>query len=438
MQKQLLELILSGHPVNTDTRKIKSGDVFFALKGRSFNGNTFTKQALEMGAISCVVDEKEAVIDERCILVENSLESLQKLAHTYRKTFNIPFILIAGSNGKTTSKELIYHVLQKKYRTFATHGNYNNHIGVPLTLLSIPKNTEIAVIEIGANHALEHAFLCNIIEPTHALITNNGKDHLEGFGSIEGVIKANNEVYEYIRTQKGHVFVNQDDVVLLKNSEDLSRTTYGINSQANISGGFETKTGPLEVWWQEKGQKYESQTKLMGSYNVNNILLAVAVGRHFKVNHSGIQLALEEYKPANNRSQWLKVENQHIILDAYNANPSSMQSAIDSLFQNKTENKLLVLGDMAELGAHSSQEHLNILNLIKTYSKSQDQVVLVGKNFAEHQTLFPFTFLPNREEAIKTIQKLIQNPYLWLVKGSRSSKMEEVVYGVFPELKKLS
>lgn len=439
MEEKLLSLILSGHPVNTDTRKIKSGDLFFALKGPTFNGNAYSKQALDMGASLCVVDETSAVISDECILVRDVLQTLQDLAHSYRKTFDIPFIVVAGSNGKTSSKELIYRVLSKKHKTFATPGNYNNHIGVPLSILSIPKDTQIAVLEIGANHAQEHALLCKIIEPTHAVITNNGKDHLEGFGSIEGVIKANSEVYDYfIEQKKGLVFVNADDSILIDLSKKIDRIIYGESILANIQGHKTSKLGPLAFQWKSKEEPtfHLVQSKMMGNYNIHNLLLATAIGSFFEVEPSAICQALSEYAPANNRSQWIEVENQKIILDAYNANPSSVQSALASLFEQEYPQRLILLGDMAELGDHSSQEHNNILSLIQRHIKPQDQAILVGKNFAEHQAGFNFTFLSNREEAISSIQTLKQKPYLWLVKGSRSSKMEEVVYGVFPELKK--
>jgi UDP-N-acetylmuramoyl-tripeptide--D-alanyl-D-alanine ligase len=346
---------------------------------------------------------------------------------------------VAGSNGKTSSKELIFRVLNKKYKTFATPGNYNNHIGVPLSLLSIPQDTEMAILEIGANHAQEHALLCQIISPTHGVITNNGKDHLEGFGSIEGVIKANAEVYDYFTTQnQGLVFVNADDSILLDLSKKLKRYTYGEHSSADIQGNIMPQLGPLAFTWHEKENKerYLVQSKMMGNYNLHNLLLATAVGRFFEVTPEAIAYALSEYAPANNRSQWLELEGQKIILDAYNANPSSVMSALESLFDQQYAQRLILLGDMAELGEHSSSEHLNILHYLEKHVKPKDKVILVGCNYAQHKNLFPFIFLNNREEAIKNIHNIKHEQYLWLVKGSRSMKMEEVVYGLFEEFKK--
>lgn len=434
----LLKLVQQGYRVHTDTRTLREGDIFFALKGPSFNANQMVAQAFEKGAQYAVVDEEIGNINAQCFLVDNVLKTLQELATRYRKTLDIPFIVVAGSNGKTSSKELIARVLSKKYKTFATPGNFNNHIGVPLSLLSIPPDTEMAVLEIGANHAREHELLCQIIQPNYGLITNNGKDHLEGFGSIEGVIKANHEVYEYfIQSKQGLVFVNASDDILMQNAHNIPQYTYGNHPGADIQGEITSLMGPVELSWHAKNMdKTEKvQTHMMGNYNIHNLLLAAAIGHYFKVEHVLINQALAEYKPANNRSQWIQHQGQSIILDAYNANPSSVLSALESLFQQKSAQRLILLGDMAELGAHTQKEHQNILEYILKHQTNQDLVMLLGSNYQAFEKQYPFKFYPEKKQALEDLKKHLTKSYLWLIKGSRSMKMEEVLYELFPELK---
>ncbi len=418
--------IYQKHPsVQTDTRKLKPGDIFFSLKGDNFNGNKFAKQALDNGAAWAVIDEKEFNIPGKTVLVDDVLTSLQSLAGYHRKQFAIPFIAVTGSNGKTTTKELMHAVLSSAFKTYTTEGNLNNHIGVPVTLLKIKADAEIAIIEMGANHPCEIASYCKIALPTHGIITNCGKAHLEGFGSIEGVRKAKGELYDHLRsTNEGTAFVMWDYDYLQEMSKGISGLIkYGTTPEAHLIGKTSGNDTFLKVEIIQGLEEKQIQTKLVGDYNLPNVLAAVTVGKFFNVPDNKIKTAIENYTPANSRSQLLKKESNTILLDAYNANPSSMKLAIENLAALPAENKVLMLGAMAELGKESIAEHKIIIELIKKFSWKS--VVLVGGDFLKIDHSFPsFENAGQAGEWLK--QQHFENTYI-LVKGSRSIQMEKVL-----------
>ena len=311
--ESLYKLFESSTGISTDTRKIEKGNIFFALKGDNFNGNKFSKQALELGASICIVDEEIGNINDSCYMVENVLSSLQSLATYYRNKINIPVIAIAGSNGKTTTKELVGATLSTQYKTFATKGNLNNHIGVPLTLLSLKNDTQIAVIELGANHLNETALLCEIANPYYGVVTNNGKDHLEGYGSIEGVRKGNAELYGYMKKNKGIAFVSNLQKDLLEETKGMNRVLYG-NESGDIVGKIISNTPFLKIEFEIEDKKYEVRTTLVGEYNFENIMCAIAIANYFKIDTDNIIAALEQYQPSNNRSQWIVKDGNNFIM----------------------------------------------------------------------------------------------------------------------------
>jgi UDP-N-acetylmuramoyl-tripeptide--D-alanyl-D-alanine ligase len=407
----------------TDTRRVQKGDLFFALKGENFNGNLFAGQAITNGAAYAIIDEAPSILNDRMILVENSLEALQALAAHHRNQFSIPFIAITGSNGKTTTKELIHAVLSEKYKTYITEGNLNNHIGIPLTLLKIKNDAEIAIIEMGANHLGEIAGYCIYTRPTHGLITNSGKAHLEGFGSIEGVKKGKGELYDYLRLHDGTVFVMWDYDYLKQMSNGIKNIiTYG-TANADITGIVENSTPYLRVRI-TKGQPSGSvQTRLTGDYNLPNVLAAICLGNYFKVEPEAIKKGIESYEPSNSRSQLIKAGNNTILLDAYNANPSSMKLAIENFARFPGTNKILLLGGMAELGTNSLAEHEDILHQIG--SNKWKEVVLVGGDFLKIE--HPYKSFPDSEEAGKWLASRNFKNTAFLVKGSRSMQMEKVI-----------
>ncbi|MFO7674657.1 MAG: UDP-N-acetylmuramoyl-tripeptide--D-alanyl-D-alanine ligase [Lutibacter sp.] len=412
---QLHQLYSQTYLVDTDTRKIRKGSMFFCLKGDNFNGNEFAEEALKSGANYVVIDEEKYKTNPNAILVENVLETLQKLANFHRKQLTIPIISLTGSNGKTTTKELINAVLSKKYSTSATAGNLNNHIGVPLTLLSMTPKTEIGIVEMGANHLKEIAFLCSIAEPTYGLITNFGKAHLEGFGSAEGVIKAKSELYDFLRSNKGTVFINTDDELQVKQSAGINAVEFSSKvikfMEANPFVKVEFKNTLIE-------------SNLIGKYNYNNIAVALAVGNYFKISETDIKMAIESYIPTNNRSQIIQKGSNKIIMDAYNANPSSMQAALENFAQLKDENKVVFLGDMFELGKDSKMEHEKIANLVASYNFSK--VFLIGKAFSA--TGAKNAFLSESYESFKnsTNYSNINNATI-LIKGSRGMALERLL-----------
>jgi UDP-N-acetylmuramoyl-tripeptide--D-alanyl-D-alanine ligase len=409
--------------IQTDTRKIQQGDMFFALKGPNFNGNSFTSQALDSGAAYVVADEIQPFKDERIIYVPDVLQALQQLAKYHRQQFNIPFIAVTGSNGKTTTKELIHAVLSTTYKTYTTKGNLNNHIGIPLTILSVKKDAEIAVIEMGANHQKEIEGYCKYTLPTHGLITNCGKAHLEGFGGIEGVKKGKGELFDYLRDNNGTAFIMNDYTYLQEMSKGINEiNTYGTQN-ADITGIAADTHDFLEINI-TKGSRIEKiHTHLVGVYNLPNVLAAVAIGSYFKVEDSKIKGALEQYVPSNSRSQMLEKNGNKIVLDAYNANPSSMKAAIENFASMEGNEKMLLLGGMMELGNESLAEHKALVELISKYSWKK--VVLVGGDF----NLFPhnYLFFKNSTEAKEWLhQQHISNATL-LIKGSRSMQMEKII-----------
>ena len=421
---ELYQIYKKYSSIQTDTRKLKKGDLFFALKGPNFNGNSFAKQALEDGAAYAIIDEKGFEIPGKTILVEDVLITLQQLAKHHRQQFTIPFIGITGSNGKTTTKELIYSVLSTTYRTCTTEGNLNNHIGVPLTILKIKDDAEMAVIEMGANHIGEIAAYCQIALPTHGLITNCGKAHLEGFGNEEGVRKAKGELFDHLRgLAHGYAFVMWDYDYLQQMSKGISGIIkYGTKQDAHVIGKVFRNDPFLEVGIVQGMDEKNIKTQLVGDYNLPNVLAAVTVGKFFKVPGSKIKSAIENYSPSNSRSQLVKKGSNKIILDAYNANPSSMRLAIEN-FSKMSGEKVLILGSMAELGNKSEAEHKELIEQIKKYNWKN--VVLVGKEFKNFA--HPFQQFSNAKEANEwLLQQKFENTNI-LIKGSRSMQMEKAL-----------
>lgn len=424
MQIEELYKIYHQYPsVQTDTRKLKAGDIFFALKGANFNGNSFAKQAIDSGAAYAVIDEKEFEIPGKTILVENVLATLQSLAKYHRQQFTIPFLGITGSNGKTTTKELIHAVLSTTYKTYTTEGNLNNHIGIPLTLLKIKPDAELTVIEMGANHIGEIASYCKIALPTHGIITNCGKAHLEGFGSEEGVRKGKGELYDHLRANNGTAFVMWDYDYLHEMSRGISQIiTYGTHNAA-IEGTVVESEPFLKVKFQKGTVLTNLQTHLVGDYNLPNVLAAVTVGKYFKVPDEKLKTAIENYVLSNNRSQWVEKGSNKIILDAYNANPSSMMQAIDNFAKLHAPNKILILGAMAELGEQSLREHQILLEHIHKYRWAD--VILVGGLFEKLSA--PYRWFKDSAEAGKWFQQQNFKDSTILIKGSRSMQMEKVI-----------
>jgi UDP-N-acetylmuramoyl-tripeptide--D-alanyl-D-alanine ligase len=421
--EEIYSLYLKHPVVCTDTRNIKQDSIFFALKGANFNANTFAKEALGKGAKYSVIDE-EAHYADGCILVEDVLKTLQQLANYHRRQSKIPFIGITGSNGKTTTKELTAAVLSKKYKTLFTQGNLNNHIGVPLTLLTLRKEHEIAIIEMGANHQGEIAELCKIAEPDYGIITNIGKAHLEGFGGPEGVIKAKSELYHHIKAKGGKLFVNADDELLMKLSHGIQRVTYGTKKGANCEGIYDKESFLAKGIFIDDGIEVEIQSQLAGRYNFYNILAAACVGFYFGLKLSEIKSAIEGYVPSNNRSQIVKKESNTIWVDAYNANPSSMKTAIENFAELPEKNKVLILGDMFELGADSAKEHQALADMIES-KNTWDGVYLVGTEFAK--TTSSAKRFKSMDEFIEWVHNNPLKIKIILLKGSRGMAMERVL-----------
>ncbi len=421
--EKLYSVYLKNSAVQTDTRKLQAGEMFFALKGDNFNGNEFAAKALELGAAAVVVDEEVNIVDERIFKVENALEALQQLAKHHRQQFNIPFIAITGSNGKTTTKELVSSVLATHYKTYTTKGNLNNHIGVPLTLLSIQSDAEIAVIEMGANHQKEIESYCAYTLPTHGLITNCGKAHLEGFGGVEGVKKGKGELFDFLRANNGTAFVYWDFDYLQTMSVGIKEIIRYGTTEGFVTGNVKATNPFLSVEITSEFEEPIIQTQLVGDYNISNILTAVTIGKYFNVPDEKIKSAIENYSPSNSRSQLIKKDTNQIILDAYNANPTSMKAAIENFANIDAEQKVLMLGGMMELGDESIEEHQKIINLIQQYSLKQ--VVLVGGDFKN--VTHPFLFFNNSIEAKDWFLQQQFTHSTILIKGSRSTAMERVL-----------
>jgi UDP-N-acetylmuramoyl-tripeptide--D-alanyl-D-alanine ligase len=409
---KLYELFQQHPVISTDTRTIEKDSLFFALKGESFDANEFAQQALDKGAAYAIIDNPAKKTSDRFILVDNTLTALQELATYHRQQLNTKIICIAGSNGKTTTKELVFRVLNSKFKTFATLGNLNNHIGVPLCLLKVDNSYEFAVIEIGANHVGENLFLCEIAIPDFGIVTNCGMDHLEGFGSIDGVVKSNKELYDFLKENNGISFVNQEDQTLLEISEGHERVFYGSNTGKIVEQfpfiRFQTETCTI-------------QTHLFGSFQQFNLACAYSVGKYFGVEDQLIKESIETYIPTNNRSQLLEWNGNKLLLDAYNANPSSMSAMVEDLSNYPIRNKIAVLGDMFEMGEYSYNEHRQIIEQLK---KSQiDKVILVGKEFLKHDS--PFIHFEKTSEFKEWLLTQNFHDYFFLVKGSRGMALEK-------------
>ena len=427
---ELYEIYKKYPSVQTDTRKIKKGDIFFALKGPNFNGNEFVQTAIEGGASYAVIDEKKFEIPDKTILVDDVLTVLQQLANHHRRQFNnaagggIPFIAITGSNGKTTTKELIHAVLASTHITYTTEGNLNNHIGIPLTLLKIKEDAQMVVIEMGANHIGEIASYCEIALPTHGLITNCGKAHLEGFGSEEGVRKAKGELFDFLRTlPHGCVFVMWDYDYLQKMSKGISGVIkYGTKGDAHVIGRVLKSDPLLEVEILQGLDEKLIKTQLVGEYNLPNVLAAITIGKYFNVTDAKIKFAIENYTPSNSRSQLIQKGDNKIILDAYNANPSSMKLAIEN-FSKIPGDKVLILGSMAELGKESEKEHQALVEQIADHKWKE--VILVGNEF--EKISHSFHQFKNSEEVQNWMQQQRFKNTNILIKGSRSMQMEKAL-----------
>ncbi len=424
--EQLYQWFLKNPTVSTDSRNIERGCIFFALKGPNFDGNQYAADALVKGATYSVVDDHNLAENEKFIFVENVLQALQQLASFHRKQLAIPVLGITGSNGKTTTKELIIAVLQQKYQVSSTQGNLNNHIGVPLTLLTMNKHTEIGVVEMGANHPGEIAELCQIADPDLGIITNIGKAHLEGFGSFEGVVRTKSELYDYLRTKNGACFINIDNELLVRQAKGLKQLTYGSSEQAQLRGELQESVYYLTVKALfPKGWLY-LKSKLIGNYNFENILAAARIGLYFEVDPLKIQKAMEQYTPTNNRSQLITKGSNKIIMDAYNANPTSMMAALKNFEAINQPNKVVILGDMLELGQESREEHQKLADYLN--EQKFDSILLVGKDFSATQTGTKTKKFDHVELLSDYLYK--QNPLenkLILIKGSRGIKLERVL-----------
>ncbi|MBC7845261.1 MAG: UDP-N-acetylmuramoyl-tripeptide--D-alanyl-D-alanine ligase [Flavobacterium sp.] len=420
---QIHSLFLKCNAVSIDTRKIESNSLFVAVKGENFDANTFANEALEKGASYVIIDNEDYVIDQRTILVKNSLATLQELAKFHRQYLKLPIIALTGSNGKTTTKELINVVLSKKYNTKATVGNLNNHIGVPLTLLSFNSNTEIGIVEMGANHKKEIEFLCELAIPDFGYITNFGKAHLEGFGGVEGVIQAKSEMYNYLSENKKLAFINLEDPIQVEKSKKMNSYFFGLNKEeADVNIISVTANPFVEISFSNLLIK----THLIGLYNANNINAALTIGKYFGVDDLAIKEALESYIPENNRSQLLSKGTNQIILDAYNANPSSMAVAIENFLQLDNSNKIMILGDMFELGEESLQEHKAIVNSL--LNKNEVVCYFIGKGFYLNQIdTNNFHFYESFESYSDYLKNIkIENSSI-LIKGSRGMALERIL-----------
>ena len=400
--------------ISTDSRAIKKNSLFFALKGKNFDGNEYAKEALKKGAKYAIIDEVKYKLGENYFLVNDVLQTLQDLASFHRDHIKIPIIGITGSNGKTTSKELITSCLSSELNTAYTKGNYNNHIGVPLTLLEITDKDEIGIIEMGANHQGEIKFLCEIAKPNYGVITNIGKAHLEGFKSFEGVKKTKKELYDYIKKTEGQIFINSNDDVLLDISQGIKSIKYG------KTGDFVGTKVNTSVFCEVIYDNYEIKSHLIGDYQFYNIMLAIAIAKYFKIKEKNIFKSIESYKPNNNRSQVIDSGNNLIILDAYNANPSSMNKMINSFYKIKKENKICILGDMGELGKFSQNEHSDIVNLINSLNIT---TYYIGEEFCQATSINSFENIEGFKDFLKTHN--ISNSTI-LIKGSRSQQLEKL------------
>lgn len=420
--ESLYKIFKTANGVCTDTRKITKGVIYFSLKGANFNGNAFAESAIKNGASYAIVDEKEYQVNDQCILVDDCLKTLQELANYHRKRFDIPFIAITGSNGKTTSKELIYTVLSTKYKTYATKGNLNNHIGIPLTLLAIQDDAEIAIIEMGANHQKEIEGYCQIAEPTHGIITNIGKAHLDGFGGFEGVKKGKGELYQYLKSTGGKVFVNTQNSILMEMNIVDNAITYPTENNFYSCSLIDSK--PYIRFKAEN--KEVVNTQLIGTYNFDNIAAALCIGKYFEVPENLANKAIADYVSDNNRSQIVHKGSNIVILDAYNANPSSMNAAIDNFSKLDGTNKVVILGDMFELGQESDTEHQKLGQLVNEKNFSVNILCGVHMQHAAEKCSNVLYFT-DRAELEKHLQNHRYSNSHILIKGSRGMGLEKTV-----------
>jgi len=418
----LYSLFLKHSIVTTDSRNCPAGSVFFALRGDKFDGNDYVEQALQNGAAYAVGDRAGLPQDDRIIHVDNALQTLQNLATYHRKQMNPQVIAITGSNGKTTTKELIAAALSSQYPVLFTQGNLNNHIGVPLTLLQLKPEHRFAVIEMGANHPGEIRELCRIADPDFGLITNVGKAHLEGFGSFEGVVRTKTELYEYLREKGGMIFVNCDNPILKERSSNAHTVYYGTSAEAFIQGKIIDSDSGLEMEW--RGGRIKTQ--LVGNYNFENVLAAICVAAYFEVEPEKIIQALADYLPKNNRSQSMKTNRNDLIIDAYNANPSSMQAALDNFLSLKGAPKMAIIGEMKELGEYSREEHQKLVDRLR--ESGIDKVILCGENFLNiHAVASEWTVFPHTQELLDYLQSEKFSGYHILIKGSRANQLEKTI-----------
>ena len=419
----LYDLFIHNPQITTDSRNCPKGSIFFALKGDKFDGNQYAGKALASGCVYAVIDNPDYYIGERTILVDNVLKTLQQLAHHHRKVLGLPIIGITGTNGKTTTKELLAAVLSTKFNLLYTEGNFNNHIGVPLTLLRLTHDHEMAVIEMGASHPGDIKELVDIVHPNYGIITNVGRAHLEGFGSFEGVIRTKGELYDYIRRSKGKIFIKKENEYLQSIAKGIEQITYGNGDDAFASGQVVSCDPFLVFNWKQQGKLHTVETHMIGSYNLYNVLAAVAVGRFFKIPAERISRAIAAYEPTNNRSQFKKTDNNELIIDAYNANPSSMKVALDNFITMPVQPKAIILGDMRELGPTSNELHAEVVEQIK---KGQfDKVFLCGEHFSKVGKEFsPFA---TTEAMTEELRRQPLKGYHILIKGSHSMGLEKLV-----------
>lgn len=430
-----LYTIYQQHPViTTDTRKITEGSLFFALKGDKFDANTFAQQALEAGAAYAVIDNVQYKTSDKCLLVDDVLTTLQDLARHHRRQLTIPVVGLTGTNGKTTTKELINAVLSQHFNTIATQGNLNNHIGVPLTILSISGEHEMAVIEMGANHIKEIELLCSIAQPTYGLITNVGKAHLEGFGSVEGVKIAKGELYDFLAAHNGVAFINSNNPILMSMQGARKFTAqpvfYGDQLDDLVSGEITENAPLLSLRWTDNttGEEYTVKTNLTGAYNLDNILAAISIGLYFKLSADEINAGIEGYQPKNNRSQVVQTATNTLICDYYNANPSSMAVAIENIGKITANRKVLILGDMFEMGAEAAAEHKAIIE--KALDTPVDERIFIGKEFSAQKAVAEgkaASFYESAEEAIDALRSSSIKNSTILIKGSRGMALERLV-----------
>ena len=425
--EELYRLFLMHPIISKDTRQISDNCIYFALKGDSFDGNQFAIQAIEKGAKYAVIDDPNQKRGDQYLLVKDCLTTLQQLANYHRNQLHIPIIAISGSNGKTTTKELIAAVLSQKYNTLFTLGNYNNHIGVPLTLLRIKEEHEIAVVEMGANHQKEIEFLCKIAEPNFGLLTNIGKAHLEGFGGIEGIKKGKSELYRFLEQENNTTFINNDDAILMELNLNDRIITYGKNDKAYCIGSL-TQTHPvLKGNWACNNKTGVISPQLYGEYNFYNILAAICIGNYFNVDDQLISEAINSYQSEMNRSQIKLIDDFKVYLDAYNANPTSVKLAIENFEKAEEKEKIAILGDMFELGDEAIHEHKNIIDQLKEV-QSFSAIVLVGENFFHHQfNNERFLFFNSTETAKSWFDSYDKSGKTFLLKGSRGMKIETLL-----------